>query len=240
MRILICDDDAVFAAKVAEYVTLYFQAHLLPVQTTVCTGPRQVLETPELEQYQIAFLDVDMPEANGIDLGGRLRQQVPDIRLVYVSAYLDFALEGYKVKAYRYILKRDVVKQLPCCLDDIYREMTAGHKTLTVHHNRETQQVPLDQIYYLESQRRVINVYGDLPQQPISSFYGKLTELPPVLEANGFLQVSRSDVVNLKYVQAISNYRVELKNGVELGASRSHYPAIRAAYLEWKGQFGDE
>ena len=241
MHILVCDDDAAFSAQVAEYVTTYFEAREIPVQSTVCSSPQQVLEIENLELYQIAFLDVDMPEVNGIALGGQLKRRNPEIRLVYVSAYLAFALDGYKVNAYRYILKRDVIMQLPGCLDDIYTSMMqTGNKTLTVHHNREASEIPRDQIYYLESEGRVINVYGDIAREPICTFYGKLNELPPVLAENGFLQVGRSDVVNLQYVRTIRNYRVQMKNGVELSVSRSKYAAIRAAYLEWKGQFGDE
>ena len=154
---------------------------------------------------------------------------------------MELALDGYKVNAYRYILKRDVAKQLPSCLEDIYASMMqAGTKTLTVHHNRETVRIPLDQIYYLESEGRVINVYGDIAREHFCTFYGKLKELPPILARNGFLQVGRSDVVNLQHVCAIRNYRVLMKNGVELSVSRSKYAAVRAAYLEWKGQFGDE
>ena len=157
MHILVCDDDAAFSAKVAEYAATYFEAHEIPVQATVCSDPEQVLAIPDLELYRIAFLDVDMPQVNGIALGGQLRHRNPDICLVYVSAYLAFALDGYKVNAYRYILKRDVAKQLPSCLEDIYASMMqAGTKTLTVHHNRETIRIPLDQIYYLESEGRVI------------------------------------------------------------------------------------
>ena len=116
MHILVCDDDAAFSAKVAEYAATYFEAHEIPVQATVCSDPEQVLAIPDLELYRIAFLDVDMPQVNGIALGGQLRHRNPDICLVYVSAYLAFALDGYKVNAYRYILKRDVAKQLPSCL----------------------------------------------------------------------------------------------------------------------------
>lgn len=207
MHILVCDDDAAFSAKVAEYAATYFEAHEIPVQATVCSDPEQVLAIPDLELYRIAFLDVDMPQVN----------------------------------AYRYILKRDVAKQLPSCLEDIYASMMqAGTKTLTVHHNRENIRIPLDQIYYLESEGRVINVYGDIAREHFCTFYGKLKELPPILAQNGFLQVGRSDVVNLQHVCAIRNYRVLMKNGVELSVSRSKYAAVRAAYLEWKGQFGDE
>lgn len=84
------------------------------------------------------------------------------------------------------------------------------------------------------------NVYGDIPHQPICTFYGKIADLPAMLYENGFLQVGRSDVVNLQYVRSIRNYKVELRSGVELNASRQDFPAIRSAWLEWKGQFGDE
>ena len=241
MHILVCDDDAAFSAKVAEYAATYFEAHEIPVQATVCSDPEQVLTIPDLELYRIAFLDVDMPQVNGIALGGQLRHRNPDICLVYVSAYLAFALDGYKVNAYRYILKRDVAKQLPSCLEDIYASMMqAGTKTLTVHHNRENIRIPLDQIYYLESDLRKINVYGETLHKPLCSYYGKLTDLPASLQEDGFLRVGRSFVVNMRYIRQISNYKVMLQNGVELGVSRNGYAAIRGAYLEWKGQFGDE
>ena len=144
MHILICDDDAAFGTRMAEYVADYFAARSILVQTAVCTSAGQALETPELELYQLAFLDVDMPNVNGMALGRQLKQKCPGLKLVYVSAYLEFALEGYTVNAYRYLLKRDIVHTLPSCLDDLLAELTDQRKTLTVHHNRAATEIPLD------------------------------------------------------------------------------------------------
>ena len=240
MHILICDDDAAFGTRMAEYVAAYFAARSILVQTAVCTSAGQALETPELELYQLAFLDVDLKTTDGIALGRKLRQVAPDIVLVYISAYLEFAPQGYTVNAYRYLLKRDIAAQLPSCLEDIFSGMSDLRKTLEVHHNRTTSEIPLDQIYYLESDLRQINVYGDIARQPICTYYGKIADLPQMLYENGFLQVSRSDVVNMKYVCGIRSYKMTLKNGVELSISRAGYAAIRSAYLEWKGQYVDE
>ena len=88
----------------------------------------QLLATPELERYQLAFLDVDLKTTDGIALGRRLRQVAPDIVLVYISAYLEFALQGYTVNAYRYLLKRDIAAQLPSCLEDIFSGMSDPRK----------------------------------------------------------------------------------------------------------------
>ena len=171
MHILICDDDAAFGARMAEYVTVYFTARSVQVHTAVCTSAAEVLATPGLELYQLAFLDVDMPGANGMVLGRQLKQKCPGLMLVYVSAYLEFALEGYTVNAYRYLLKRDIARTLPKCLDDLLAALTDQRKTLTVHHNRTETEIPLDQIYYLESDLRQINVYGDIARQPICTYY---------------------------------------------------------------------
>ena len=240
MHILICDDDAVFGRKLAGYVQDYFEAHGIQVETTVCTSGKEALQVPDLELYQLAFLDVDMPGLNGIALGRELKKHTQEVTLVYVSAYLEFAPEGYTVSAYRYLLKKDIVRLLPVCLDDLMAVLTDQRKTLTVHHNRTADEVPLDQISSLESDRRQINLYGDIAHKPVCSFYGKIAELPEMLYKNGFLQVSRSDVVNMQYVRSICNYKVLMKNGVELSVSRSGYAAIRNAWLEWKGQYIDE
>lgn len=239
MHILVCDDDAAFAARMEEYITAWFRAREIQVQSTVCTSGEQLLALPGLERCQLAFLDVDLKTMDGIALGRQLRARSPEIVLVYISAYLEFAPQGYTVNAYRYLLKRDIAAQLPSCLEDVLAAMTDQKKTLTVHHNRTVSEIPLDQIYYLESDLRQINVYGDIPHQPICTFYGKIADLPPMLYENGFLQVGRSYVVNLQYVRSIRNYKVELRSGVELGASRQDYSAIRSAWLEWKGQFGN-
>ena len=241
MHMLICDDDARFAARVEQLVRACLGQREIPAEIVVCTSGEEALAVPDLELYQVALLDVDLDTMNGISLGRQLRQRSPDIYLVYISAYLEFAPDGYTVNAFRYILKRDLERMLPSCLDAILSEASdSGRKVLTIHLNRTQMDLPYDSIYYLESNLRKINVYGDVMHQPLCAYYGKLTELPEALFQNGFLRVGRSYVVNMRYIRQISNYKVMLRNGVELSVSRNGYAGIRTTYLEWKGQFGDE
>lgn len=240
MYVLICDDEPAFGRKVEQMTREYFAARGLPLETVLCTRGEEALARPELEQFQLALLDVDLETTNGIALGRQLKQANPDVVLVYISAYLEFAPEGYTVHAFRYLLKRDIERTLPLCLEAVLAEHARGGRTLTIHLGRSAVELPLDKIYYLESDLRKINVYGDAAHQPVCSYYGKLIDLPRELFENGFLRVGRSYVVNMKYIRQISGYQVTLRNGVELGVSRNGYAAIRGTYLEWKGQYGDE
>lgn len=142
------------------------------------------------------------------------------------------------------LAQRGIPAQITVCTrgeEALFHEKTAsGRKVLTIRQNRTEMELPYDSIYCLESDLRKVNVYGDVPHQPLCSYYGKLTDLPAELFENGFLRVGRSDVVNMRYIRQISGYKVTLRNGVELSVSRNGYAAIRATYLEWKGQFSDE
>ena len=195
---------------------------------------------PEREQFQLALLDVDLETTNGIALGRQLKQANPDVVLVYISAYLEFAPEGYTVHAFRYLLKRDIERTLPLCLEAVLADHARGGRTLTIHLGRSAVELPLDKIYYLESDLRKINVYGEEPHRILYTYYDKLTDLPDEVFENGFLRVGRSTVVNMQYIRQLRNYKVELQNGVELSVSRNGYAAIRSIYLEWKGQFGND
>ena len=182
MHILICDDDAVFAARVETLVRDFFALRGLQVECTVCHSGEETLARRDLDLYQVALLDVDLDTMNGISLGKQLRQCSPEICLVYVSAYLEFAPEGYTVQAFRYILKRDLERMLPSCLEALFHEKIARScKVLTIRQNRTSIELPYDSIYCLESDLRKVNVYGDVPHQPLCSYYGKLTDLPQAL-----------------------------------------------------------
>lgn len=122
MYILICDDEPAVARQVEQLARQHLEQRGIPVQCTVCTRGEEVLARSDLAQYQLALLDVDLETMTGIALGRRLKQQNPELVLVYISAYLEFAPEGYTVRAFRYLLKRDMERMLPSCLDAVLAE----------------------------------------------------------------------------------------------------------------------
>lgn len=239
MRVLVCDDDLFFAEKVQKAVSIYFGAKGSHVDGKVCTTAEQVLSIPQLETYQLAFLDISIGDANGIKLGRQLKYINPSIVLVYISEYLEYAPEGYTVNAFRYILKSDVRQVLPSCLEDAYNEVTKKQKYLSVQISREIYQIPYDSIFCLQSSTRQILVFGENRYTPICTYYGKLSGLPQEMYQEGFLRVGRSAVVNMRYIEKVSAYKLRLKNGMELGISRELYSKVYGTYLEWQGRYSE-
>ena len=125
MNLLICDDDVTFAEKVRGAAVPFFEANNVPVRCMVCASAEEAQALPGLENCQLAFLDVDLVTASGIELGRTLKQKNPKVLLVYISAYLEFAPQGYTVSAFRYILKGDIQR-----MDDIFSLESEGRRVL--------------------------------------------------------------------------------------------------------------
>ena len=236
MNILICDDEPAFCTRISEEVQSWFDGHDILAQCTTYCDPVKLLDAPDLGSYQIAFLDVDMQPLNGISLGKQLKNQKHDIIIIYVSAYLEFAIDGYQVEAFRYILKHDLQRTLPKCLEDVLQKLSP-QKKLTIKHGNSFIDIYNDDIYYFESNLRKVNIYGKDPYSHIADFYGKISSLTSQLETFGFLRIGCSHLVNMIHICQIINYQVTLDNGVSLNASRSHYSEIQNEYLHWKGLF---
>lgn len=82
------------------------------------TNPLEALEYAKSNGIDFAVLDIDMPQMNGLDLGSELRKLYPDIVIVYVTAYEQYANEALKQKADYYLTKPYSEKDI---LDLVYR-----------------------------------------------------------------------------------------------------------------------
>lgn len=235
MRAIICDDDGHFAKRFEQSVTRFYRDMGISIDVIVATNPKELLSRSDLTSFDIAFLDADMKPIDGIEVGRALKKQKPEMIVVFVSAYLEFAPKGYTIDAFRYILKQDIQNTLPLCLSDVLQQISPGCAILSYKQHGETFRIPCHDIVYIQSNLRKLNVFGINSLEPIVSFYGKFSDYTPSLSDQGFLQINKSTLVNMVYIKSIASYHVYLSNGVLMNASKNGYAAIKNRYLEWRG-----
>ena len=71
-------------------------------------------------QRSAIFLDINM---DGLETARKIKAECSKVHIVLVTAYVNYALDGYKVKASRFLLKDDLEQTLQECMDDILREI---------------------------------------------------------------------------------------------------------------------
>ena len=66
---------------------------------------RKLIERFEKAPYEVVFLDIEMPEMDGITLAKKLREMDGNVYLVFLTGHVEYAVEGYEVNALRYLTK---------------------------------------------------------------------------------------------------------------------------------------
>lgn len=235
MRIAICDDIPEFAYELKHRIEDICAKRDWPLESMIFTSPLAMLEA-DLSQVQAVFLDIDMPELNGLEAAKGLRNQYPDMIFVFVTAFIEYAPAGYHVSAFRYLLKQQLDNNLTAVIEDVQQKLFESTENITIEQKSGAFFLPLKSILYLEGtpNRRVLfHLTGR--EMPVEAL-GKLADYERRLEDKGFLRLQKSFIANMAHISKISSYQVMMRDGTVLKASEKYYKKVQTSFLQWKGQ----
>lgn len=237
--IAICDDEEYFRFREKQLIEKYMNSQGYSCKIDIYQSGKELLERRDiLEQYEILFLDINMDEIDGIDTAKEIRKITKEAYIVFVTAFVSYALEGYKVDAVRYLLKDDecLEKAVNECLDAIIYKMNYEVHKKSFAFQEGQQTILLDDIMYVESNlhRLVFHMAGE--DSARYTMYGRLDELDVDLRENGFCRIHKSFLVNLKYVDTVERYQVTLVNGERLAVSKARFSETKNEYVCYRGE----
>lgn len=105
LRIAICDDSQLWLQKIETLTRGYLKKINVKYRLDLYQSGEKLLKSIT-SPYDIALLDVDLHSTNGIEVASQLRATNPQIVLIFVSEYVEYAPFGYEVDAIRYLLKK--------------------------------------------------------------------------------------------------------------------------------------
>ena len=101
-RIAICDDEKIFRADLKEILTRYMTDRGIMLEIDTFSSGKEFAELGiEMVKYKIVFLDINMDELDGIMTAKKIRENSKDMFIVFVTAFVNYTIEGYKVDAVR-------------------------------------------------------------------------------------------------------------------------------------------
>ena len=101
MRSLVVDDSRLAASALVKVVTRVDAQGACDVAYSASDANRMCMEHP----YDVVFLDIEMPGANGLTLANRLRLQSPQTNVVFVTGYPEYALDAWNTQASCFLVK---------------------------------------------------------------------------------------------------------------------------------------
>lgn len=164
----------------------------------------------------VIFLDIRMPEVDGISFGKALHNIAPDIYVVFTTAYKEYAIEGYEAQAFRYLLKPLTNEAVQKVLKEIQRDM-GKKKKLIVKLAKGESVLALHEILYLSAEDKYTILYT------MDGYYVDRTSLndyESLLSPYGFYRIHRKYIVNFHHHKSLEKGHVILSQGTRLPISR--------------------
>ncbi len=200
MKILICDADESFVAKIKNIASDIFEQNGIVSNFAVCNDSREFFASSVVAD--IAFVSEEMPCRNGLEIAKRLMELNPEtIIFMFTSAesYLDEALD---LSVFRYFKKSVEEERLRRGIEKALEKIDCGKITFSVKRKRNAKTIAFKDIIYVEivgRMTRVITIDGEYFSKNTMSFWSDR------LISKSFVKVHKSFIVNMDYVTDYSS-----------------------------------
>ena len=227
MKVLICDDKeeeanalaVLFSSLNVENVVFTDTVHAFDY---ICSGAK----------IDACFLDIVMPEINGIELAEKLRQNNFDGKIIFLTTSNDFAHESYKVKAFDYLIKPPTLENITRVLKSL-EDASKDNDTdgLVVKTQGNSKVIPFRDISHVEVIDHIVFIMlSDRSIIKENTTFGEMAER--LLRDSRFARCHRSYIVNVNKIAVVSNREVVMENGAKIPVSRG-YSQVKDEMLKW-------
>lgn len=179
------------------------------------------------DDFDLYFLDIDMPDIDGIAYAKKIKNKKPQARIVFVSNHSDLVFDALHIFPFSFIRKEFLHEELRGVLKRIYELEMEEKKMLYIS---EQFSLPLGHICYIEKK----GSYGYIhTKNHVYKLRKSLSALFELLNSY-FVYINKGTIINLQHVAGYHQDEIRLKDGVVLYMSRGRRQEVILAYLKYK------
>lgn len=226
LKCIIADDEPL----ALELMRMYADRHPSLEPAGAFTSPAEALHAIRADDGPaLAFLDINMPGINGLELAAAAREA--GVRIVFVTAHREYALDGFRLNALDYLLKPVSYEEFSEAVQRALNAIgTAAPASITVRSDYRQVRVDLADIMYVEGLKDYIKIYTASRERPLITQMS-LKAVCAMLAEPAFVRVHRSYIVSTARVDAYDSTRATVSGiDVPVGETyRRHFVEIMNA-----------
>ena len=203
LRCIVADDEPLAVELLRSYVTRDNRLQLVGAYT----DGRAAMEALSRGGVDLAILDIQMPELSGIDIARAADEM--GVRVMFVTAYREYALEGFRVHAADYLLKPVSRNEFVEAIDRICSRQSAPIQYLTVRSDYRQLRLPFNEILFVEGLKDYVKIYVTGRERPVITQMS-LKAVEQALPADDFVRIHRSFVVAKAKITAFDRTSVTI------------------------------
>lgn len=241
LKIAICDDDKKAAVELKDVIRLYEAQRANNEAFLIDVFLSGVSLLDKFNDYDLIFLDIDMPGLNGISAAKRIRATNLQVGIIYVTSHYKYTLEALAVHAFNYLTKPFSNDQLFLALDEYQGSLISKEpKKIFTFITDNPAWVPVcleaDSILYFECEKRQSN--GNIKVVTVGGVLhirSTIKELASITEPYAFVASHKSFIVNMAHIWQIKGFAITMDNGDEVVIAQkkaSEFRTIHNRYIQ--------
>ena len=231
-RVAVVEDDQNFATRMKNYLRRYASTQHLAFSYDFYSDGLSFLDE-FAGQYQLVFMDIIMPGANGLETAAKMRQKDQDLCLIFITTQPQYALHGYEVSAFDFIVKPLHYNLFEIKMNKAMRSIHPDESIVINQPGDDFRRLSIRDIFYVESQKHYLIFHTSQGEYRMR---GRMSDVNERLLVQGFVNIRKSILVNMAYITRVDNDTVGL-DGTCLPVAHSHKQEFRqqlAVYLAGK------
>lgn len=226
IRIAVCDDEAILTAYFKEEIGKAFAAATPAlVEIDAYTSPLELLKNLK---YDLIFLDIDMPEMDGFETAQKIADKDRNAVVVFISSHEHLVYKSFKYHPFSFVRKDYFESSITEVAGALVNEIFDRRAEIILPTGEA---VPYIDIAYIEVEDKMVAIHS---LDGASTVYRcSLQVLENDLLQNGFVKVSKSAIVNLRYIMGAIDKQVTLKNNETVTVSRRLIHSVRERFAEY-------
>ena len=236
--VAICDDDVSVFDTITETARAAFAENGAAAEIVCFSAPQALERDMASRAYDLIFLDVEMPEEDGIRFGTRLAQMdsAPDI--IFVSSREDRVFDAFKIHPFGFVRKSLFLQDIGGVIADyVEARRDEGARNFVVQTSGGTVTIPVSSIRYFEGARRNQLIHTTQSSEPVVIAL-TMKQLEDIFLPRAFLRVHTGYLVNYRFIRRMTSTDVILTDGTALPISRRKVGQIKLEYMELLKQEG--
>ena len=233
LKIGICDDESMILKVIAEVVKDILTQKGFTGEIEKFSSPKELWCGLGKEKYSLLFLDISMPDLDGITLAKKVRAQYQDLDIIFVSNREDKVFDSLSVHPFGFVRKSMFLKDIAALLEEWLAQRPIVSETLSLQVPREGMvSLPIRDIVYIEGSKKDQIVYLN-KREPVV-VRSTMDDLEKKLEGKGFIRCHKGYLVNCAFIYLIRyELLIEMRTGEKIPVSRARLQQVKEEFLTW-------
>lgn len=234
LQIGICDDEEEDLKRVEEAVRESVERAGIPVsiECRLFQNGEDMAEAAQKEDFDLVFLDIEMPGTDGFQLAKRICTGKAETCLIFVSAYESFVFDAQEYMPFWFVRKGMLARDCLLAVQKYFQLTASKRIRYRLKDGAGCRDLPLHDILYVECRGHLLTLHKTDGRE--YQYYGSLKAAEEELAKYDFLRTHKSCLVNQEYIEEVGKREVRLTDGTMLEIGRDRRKSLCEAMRRYE------